>query len=237
MLVVKVALTLAGMAVIPQGSYSPLYAVKGAERVAVQRFALDRELVTRGEYLEFVRRNPQWRKSAVTAANADRGYLSDWGSDLSAGNTSDLKRPVTGVSRNAASAYCAAKGKRLPTVDEWEYAAAASEKVRDASRDRGFIAKLVRFYTSRSSTRPAVVGMNGRNAYGVSDMHELVWEWTADPMAHAHAGHEHHMYCASSAVGAADPSNYPAFMRYAVRSGLKNNSTLRTLGFRCAANS
>ena len=237
MLAVKVALTLAGMAVIPQGSYSPLYAVKGAERVTVQRFALDREPVTRGDFLDFVRRNPQWRRSAVTSAKADKGYLIEWAGDLSAGNASDLRRPVTGVSRIAASAYCAAKGKRLPTVDEWEYAAAASEKMRDASRDRGFIARLLRFYTSRSSSSPAAVGKNGRNAYGVSDMHELVWEWTADPMSHSHAGHEHHMYCASSAVGVADPSNYPAFMRYAVRSGLKNNSTLRTLGFRCAAGS
>ena len=225
------------MAVIPQGTYSPLYATKGAERVAVRRFALDREPVTRGEFLEFVRRNPQWRRSAVKLDRADNGYLADWPADLSMGNASDTRRPVTGVSRNAARAYCAAKGKRLPTPAEWEYAAAASETRNDAARDRSFISRLIGLYTRRSGTRIPAIGSSPANVYGVRDLHELVWEWTADPgaaMHSSHSGHENHMYCASSAIGAADPSNYPAFMRYAFRSGLNDRSTLRTLGFRCA---
>lgn len=234
MLAVKLALTLAGMAVLPQGSYSPLYAAKGAERVSVRRFALDTEPVTRGEFLEFVRRNPEWRRSAVKRTAADAGYLSDWSGDLSAGRTDDLRRPVTSVSRNAALAYCAARGKRLPTTGEWEYAAAASETKRDAARDKGFISRLIGFYTRRTGTRIPAIGNSPANAYGVRDMHELVWEWTAAQMHESHAGHGNHMYCASSAIGAADPSNYAAFMRYAVRSGLSDKSTMKTLGFRCA---
>ena len=233
MLAVKLALTLAGMAVIPHGSFSPLYAVKGAERVSVGAFALDREPVTRGEYLEFVRRNPQWRKSAVKSSLADAGYLADWQSDLNAGSGASLLRPVTNVSRNAAYAYCKAKGKRLPTSAEWEYAAAASETRREATRDRGFISRLVGFYTSRGSAT-GVIGNQPKNAYGVRDLHELVWEWTDNP-GESHMSHTHHMFCASSAIGASDPANYPAFMRYAVRSGLTDRSTLKTLGFRCAA--
>jgi len=225
----------AGMAVIPRGTYVPLYATKGA-RVAVGRFALDREPVTRGEFLEFARFNPQWRRSAVPASLAERGYLADWAGDLSAGNTTDLRRPVTSVSRNVALAYCSALGKRLPTADEWEYAAAASETRANALRDHGFITRLIGFYTSRSAARPPVIGYGFRNVYGVRDLHELTWEWTADPaIEHGKSTHEHHMFCASSAIGAADPSNYPAFMRYAVRSGLDSRTTLRTLGFRCAA--
>jgi formylglycine-generating enzyme required for sulfatase activity len=234
MLAVKLALTLAGMAVLPQGSYSPLYAAKGAERVSVKRFALDTEPVTRGEYLEFVRRNPQWRRGAVKRAAADEGYLADWDADLTAGTGADLRRPVTSVSRNAALAYCASRGKRLPTADEWEYAAAASETRRDAVRDKSFISRLVALYTRRSGSRIPAIGNSPANAYGVRDMHELVWEWTEDPMHESHARHGNHMYCASSAIGASDPSNYAAFMRYAVRSGLKDRSTMKTLGFRCA---
>jgi len=230
----KVAFVLAGMAVIPQGTYSPLYATKGAERVIVGRFALDREPVTRGEFLEFVRRHPEWRKSAVQRTAADKGYLSEWKADLAAGSIADLSRPVTSVSRKAALAYCAAEGKRLPTSGEWEYAASASATKRDAMRDRNFIARLISFYTRRAVTSTAPVGNSPANAYGVRDMHELVWEWTYDPMHSSHSGHENHMYCASSAIGAADPSNYAAFMRYAVRSGLNDRSTLKTLGFRCA---
>jgi formylglycine-generating enzyme required for sulfatase activity len=232
--VAKLAFVLAGMAVIPQGTYSPLYATKGAERVMVRRFALDREPVTRGEFLDFVRRHPEWRKSAVQRTAADRGYLADWSSDLSAGSIADLRRPVTSVSRKAALAYCAAEGKRLPTPGEWEYAASASETKRDAARDKGFISRLISYCTRRTATSVAAVGKSPANAYGIRDMHELVWEWTMDPMHSSHSGHDNHMYCASSAIGAADPSNYAAFMRYAVRSGLNDRSTLKTLGFRCA---
>jgi len=222
------------MSVIPQGTFSPLYATKGAERISVSSFSLDREPVTRGEFLDFVRRNPQWRRSSVRTAAADKGYLGDWAADLNQGSASNLLRPVTSVSRKAALAYCAAKGKRLPTSGEWEYVASASQSRRDASRDHHFLAKLVGYYTKRSATAP-IIGAGARNAYGVKDMHELVWELTSDPKDRMHAAHEHHMFCASSAIGASDPSNYPAFMRYAVRSGLNDRTTLKTLGFRCAA--
>jgi formylglycine-generating enzyme required for sulfatase activity len=230
----KLAFVLSGMAVIPQGTYSPLYATKGAERVAVRGFALDRAPVTRGEFLEFVRRNPQWRRSAVKRTAADNGYLADWAGDLEAGNASDLRTPVTGVSRNAALAYCSTKGKRLPTSNEWEYAAAASETTRDAARDRNFISRLVGFYRNRASGRSQAVGKSAPNVYGIRDMHELVWELTADPMHAGHSRHEHDMSCAGAAMGALDPSNYAAFMRYAVRSGLNDRTTMKTLGFRCA---
>jgi len=45
-----------------------------------------------------------------------------------------------------------------------------------------------------------------------------------------------HLYCASSALGATDPTDYPAFARSAVRAGLTARSTVSGLGFRCAAN-
>ena len=41
--------------------------------------------------------------------------------------------------------------------------------------------------------------------------------------------------CAGAAMGASDPSNYPALLREAFRSALTERSTARTLGFRCAA--
>jgi formylglycine-generating enzyme required for sulfatase activity len=122
--------------------------------------------------------------------------------------------------------------------------AAASETQRNAAKDRGFIGRLLGMYAARAANARKPVATGIRNVYGVRGMHDRVWEWTADarPEAGAAHDHDHHakshkhdMFCASSAIGAADPSNYPAFMRYAVRAGLDRRSSMKTLGFRCAA--
>lgn len=237
---------LAGMVRLPAGSYAPLYRQAGAERVHVAAFALDVEPATNAEYLAFVRAHPAWRRGAVKPVFAERGYLADWRGDLDPGDAAAQRRPVTGVSWFAAKAYCAARGKRLPTVDEWEYAAAASETRRDAAREPGFVRRLLGLYAARAGRALPAVGAGFRNAYGVRDLHELTWEWTldfdavliSDDSRDGGSGvraRDHDVFCASAAVGAADPTNYPAFMRYAVRAGLTGRSTLRTLGVRCAA--
>lgn len=229
----------AEMARIPAGSYLPLFA-EGGGRVRVAAFELDRFPVTRGEYLRFVTENPRWRRGAAKPVFVGAGYLAGWPSALDVGGAADGERPVTEVSWFAARAYCQARGKRLPTADEWEYAAAASETARDASRDREFVARLLALYTARRDPR-APVGSTFRNAYGVWDLHGLAWEWVADfnnvmvsDDSRAAGARDHKLYCAGGAVGASDPSNYPAFLRHAFRSGLTGRSTTGTLGFRCA---
>ena len=239
LLVAHTLLVLQGMVVLPSGSYTPLYQTAGGARVHVARFALDRAPVTRGDYLRFVESHPSWRRSTVDAALAEGGYLDSWRGDLDAGGSGDLRRPVTGVSWFAASAYCAAVGKRLPTVDEWEYAGAASETDRDAAWKPAFMRRLLDLYASRATNDLPTRGFT--NAYGVSGMHGGAWEWTSDfdgnlPSGHSHhAAHEHDPSCAGAAIGAPDPTNYPAFMRFAFRSALTRRTTLRSLGFRCAA--
>ena len=231
------------MATLPAGTWQPLHGREG-ETVRVASFRLDRDPVTRGDFLGFVKANPAWRRSAVQPQRADRaGYLSSWRGDLDAGDASDLRRPVTGVSFHAAKAYCESQGKRLPTTAEWEYAAAASATKRDAARDPRFVQRLVTLYASRPRQLPAV-GQGATNAYGVRGLHELGWEWVSD-FPNAPAVHEHHaamrkrgehdLYCASAAIGSLDPTNYAAFLRFAVRGALGATSTMETLGFRCAA--
>jgi formylglycine-generating enzyme required for sulfatase activity len=187
----------------------------------------------------------------VPASLAEPGYLADWPAAGSAGSTADLERPVTSVSWFAARAYCAALGKRLPTVDEWELAAAASETSRDATSDLAYRRRLAALYAARRPGPPPAVGRTIGNVYGVHDLHGLVWEWTSDfnatvsehPAHAAHAAHAagspdhagHPLYCASSAIGATDPTDYPAFARAAVRGGLTARSTVSGVGFRCAA--
>jgi formylglycine-generating enzyme required for sulfatase activity len=230
------------MARIAGGWYRPLYTMEGMSRMRVEPFALDRRPVTRRDYLRFVTTHPEWKRDAVRPSLAESAYLGDWPSATNAGDERDLERPVTNVSWFAARAYCAAQGKRLPTTDEWEIAGAASESRRDAADDLEFRRRLLALYASRKPGIPAQVSSTFVNAYGVGDMHGLVGEWTLDfnatapHDAHALPGHEHHLWCASAAIGVADPTNYPAFLRFAVRSGLTTRSTVSGVGFRCAAN-
>ena len=229
------------MVVLPAGTHRPLYGRAGDAPERIASFRLDRDPVTRGDFLAFVRADARWRRDAVKPVFAARGsYLAGWRGDLDAGDAADLLRPVTGVSWFAAKAYCAAQGKRLPTVAEWEYAAAASESVRDAARDPRFVQRLVSLYASRPRPLPAVGG-GPANAYGVRGLHDLAWEWVADfnsvlvsDDSRGVGGRDHDLFCASAAIGALDPSNYPAFLRYAMRAGLTGRTSLETLGFRCA---
>jgi formylglycine-generating enzyme required for sulfatase activity len=226
---------------IPKGTYRPLYARSIDAPRQVGAFWLDRDPVTRGDFLAFVETHPEWRRSRVAAHVADgSAYLADWRSDLDAGDRTSLRLPVTNVSWFAASAYCAARGKRLPTLDEWEYAAAASATERDAVRRPEFIQQLVTTYAARS-TGTSTVDAAAVNVYGARGMHDLVWEWVDDFNATSPAHRRHarlglrDFSCAGAAIGAADASNYPAFLRYAIRAGADARTTLSSMGFRCAA--
>src|SRR4051794_11068768 len=234
------------MARIPAGSYRPLYLVRGVWRTRVERFLLDRTLVTRDDFQRFIATHPAWRRGEMRPLFADASYLAEWPSAERAGDDAELRQPVTSVSWFAARAYCAAQGKRLPTVDEWEYAAAADESRRDASADPAFRRRVLAMNLARSTTRRAAAH-TPPNVYGVRDLHGVVWEWTEDfnsvvlpddsrgTGSSAADARDHHLYCASAAIGASDPTDYAAFARFAVRASLSARTTVRGVGFRCAA--
>jgi formylglycine-generating enzyme required for sulfatase activity len=228
----------AGMARIPGGRYEPLFA-SGARTVAVAPFRLDRRPVTRGEYLEFVRAVPRWQRGRAPAGLVGRAYLASWPGALDAG--AEPRRPATEVSWFAARAFCAWRGKRLPTTDEWEFAARADETRADASRDPRFVARLMELYATRATRAAGPVGRTFANRWGVEDLHGAAWEWTEDfssllvsDDSRATAGRDHPLFCAAGVIGATDPRNFPAFLRYGVRAALEGRSTTPATGFRCA---
>jgi sulfatase modifying factor 1 len=212
---------------VPAGEYLPL---RMNMRMHVDAFEMDAHAVTRDEYLAFVRAHPEWQRGRVSATRADSAYLLEWRGTLDAGDAMDLQRPVTSVSWYAASAYCEAAHKRLPTTDEWEYVAAASDATRDATNDAAFMGRVLAMYATRvAGAAPPPVGHGFTNVYGIEGLHGSVWEWTRDYKPQAMTN------CAGAAMGASDPSNYPALLREAFRSALTERSTARMLGFRCAA--
>lgn len=226
------------MAPIKSGTYTPLYGTSKSE-VQVGDFFLDPLPVTHSDFLLFVKKNPEWRKSAVKGLFADERYLALWDTDLSYPESLE-KSPVNHVSWFAAKAYCECQGKRLPTVDEWEYVAMASESVKDAREDSLFNLAILRSY-EKPKTFLQQVGVQGKNAWGISDLHGMVWEWTSDFNSIIITGESRNygntdqgLFCASGALGANDLMNYAAFMRYALRSSLNARYSLANLGFRCA---
>ncbi|MBW3469794.1 formylglycine-generating enzyme family protein [Arthrospiribacter ruber] len=227
------------MALIEGGNYTPLYGVGEQSETAVGDFYLDKLPVTYADFQEFVRNHSKWQKSNVTKLFADSRYLSNWENDLKA-PANLMDKPVTMVSWFAAKAYCECQGKRLPTVDEWEYAAMASTSKRDSRSDSLYNVSILRSY-EQPKTYMKTVGNSEANYWGVQDMHGMVWEWTQDFNSIILTGESRNngntdagLFCAAGAIGAKDMMNYAAFMRFAMRSSLKANFSLTTLGFRCA---
>ncbi|MBT0810376.1 formylglycine-generating enzyme family protein [Litoribacter ruber] len=226
------------MALVRGGEFLPLYGAVKNEMVQVKDFYMDAKPVTHADFLEFVQKNPQWKKSMVKKIFADERYLTAWDGDQQV--PSELHNsPVNNISWFAAKAYCECQGKRLPTVDEWEYAAMADEKIKDARKDSLYNVKIIRTY-EKPKTHLLKVGQGEKNYWGIFDLHGLVWEWTQDFNSVIIAGEsrnngngEKGLFCASGAVGANDLMNYAAFMRYAIRASLKANHTVTTKGFRC----
>jgi len=232
----------ADMVCVSNGVYQPLFrSLTDPTNVPVAAFWLEVTPVTNEKFLEFVRANPRWQRSQVKRIFADENYLKHWEGDLNPGAHARPDQPVTWVSWFAAKAYAQWQGKRLPTVAEWEVAAAASATLADGTQDAGFQRDILRWYATSSPAVLPDVGSGPKNFWGVRDLHGLVWEWVADfnsatvtGDARGDTGLDRQLFCGAGAVGARDVENFPAFMRYGFRSSLKAGYTVHNLGFRCA---
>lgn len=228
-------LVLAAMVEIPGGLHQPFLnqpSGKAAEPVQVAPFSLDKRPVTQREFATFVARHRQWQRSQVKRMFAEVDYLKNWEGDLRP-NAPDT--PVTFVSWFAANAYCKAAGMQLPTTDQWDYAADAGGR-----NKREVAAQTLAWYGKPTpATLPAVGGPP--NAFGLTNMVDLIWEWTLD-YASIMVGDEGRgggesgssLFCGGGGTSGADPADYASFMRFALRSSLKPSFTLANLGFRCA---
>jgi formylglycine-generating enzyme required for sulfatase activity len=228
---------------VPAGDYLPFFklsAGKGQTKaesrpVTVRAFLLDEAPVTNAQYLDFVRAHPEWRRSQAKALFVDRHYLGKWPGDIIPPE-GEAQSPVTNVSWFAAQAFCEARGLRLPSTDEWEYALA------DAGRGQQAVTQIsLDWFSAPNPPHLAAVRRGLPNGYGFYDMVGLVWEWTLD-FSSAATGTEQRntsskddaQFCGGGAAGVRDPSDYPAFMRYASRASLKAAYSQDNLGFRCA---
>ena len=211
-------------------------------KVRVQPYALMRRPVTNAEYLAFVRKHPEWQRGKVPVLFAESRYLQSWEGPLKLGDKVRAQQPVVDVSWFAADAYCQSIGARLPTWAEWEYAAAADETRPDARSDPAWRERILAWYSRPSNTPLAPVGATPANAYGVQDMHGLVWEWTEDYASMLVSGDSREQksgdrlkFCGAGAISMDDRENYAVLMRVAMLSALEADDITSNLGFRCAA--
>lgn len=232
------------MVKVPSGLLTPFWLspvsnknqkMKQSSPVSISAFQSMKYAVTVEQYKEFLAKNMNWNPNEVSSLFADATYLESWVQQLES-----PKSPVTQVSWFAARAFCESYGMRLPTVNEWEYMAAASEKVKDANKDEKFLRRILDWYGEPREKTLKPVGSIYQNLYKLWDMHGLIWEWVEDFNTSFVTGESRedssfnkNMFCGAGAMSGADKENYAAFMRFAFRSSLKGNSSVWNLGFRC----
>lgn len=214
---------------LSKAPYSPVFREPGETDSVIGPLWVDETPVTNKEFLEFVRANPDFARSRIPVLYSDRGYLSHWTGDLSFSKR-EGNFPVTNVSWFVARRFCASRGKRLPTIAEWEVAS-------DAQNPR-LEAKILEWY-AKPGSKLRGVGLESGNKFGVKDAHGLVWEWVDNFGEAIMSGDSRggsptdSLFCGGAALTAKDPKMYAAFMRFAFRSSLTGKYNSPVLGFRC----
>ena len=144
---------------------------------------------------------------------------------------------MTNVSWFAAQAYCKARG--LTAADDRAVGIRACgrrprRRTRCATRSLGWFAEP-------NGARPPAIGRvrSTAMASGTSSASSGNGRSTSTPMRRPPScatptARTAPPFCGGAAAGVADPTDYPAFMRYAMRASLKADYTADNLGFRCA---
>lgn len=204
------------------------------KKILIPAFQVMSTQVSVEQFREFLNTHPQWRKNQASKLFTDDSYLKNF-------ETQKKDRPMTWVSWFAAKAYCESKGLRLPTINEWEYIAQASETKKEAFKDKLFLKRILDWYGEPQDGELKPVKSIYKNFYGLWDMHGLVWEWVSDFNSSFVTGESREdtsfnkdMFCGAGGMNSADQENYAAFMRFAFRSSLKAKSSVWNLSFRCA---
>ncbi len=134
-----------------------------AHKATVKPFFIDQHEVTNEDYAEFVKATGHHRPSNWENDN----YLPD-----------AARKPVTGVTWDDATAYAKWIGKRLPTEEEWEFAA----RGKDGRLYPWGTAWQNGFANIHTGGLVEVGHFHGLSPYGAVDMVGNAWEWTASPV-------------------------------------------------------
>jgi eukaryotic-like serine/threonine-protein kinase len=195
-----------------------------AHDVVVSAFQIDRYEVTQARYQSCV----------------DDGGCTAPDSDFHPDATPNV--PVTFVTWEQASAYCAWAGRRLPTEAEWEKAARGSDARIYPWGNQPADCSRANIMGCSDTPQPVGSHPSGASAFGAEDMAGNVLEWVSDY-------YDANYYATSPMV---DPQGAPSGTRHVQRGGsfMGDAATVRVtnrvsgfpvglpnVGFRCAVSS
>ncbi|XP_028938291.2 inactive C-alpha-formylglycine-generating enzyme 2 [Ornithorhynchus anatinus] len=239
--------------------------------VTVRPFAVDRFPVTNRDFREFVREKkyqteaetfgwsfvfedfvaPELKEKVKEKLESAPWWLpverAFWRQPAGPGSgiKERLDHPVLHVSWNDARAFCAWRGKRLPSEEEWEFAARGGLSGRMYPWGDDFQPNRSNLWQGGfPKTDVAEDGFHGaspvgafpaQNSFGLYDLMGNVWEWTASEYRSPRPGPAGmRVLRGASWIDTADGSaNHRA--RVTTRMGNTPDSASDNLGFRCAA--
>jgi formylglycine-generating enzyme required for sulfatase activity len=136
-------------------------------RVRLRPYAIDRTPVTNAQFVQFL-------KSSAYRPGHTENFLKHWRDGRPPEGRED--HPVVYVDLDDARAYARWAGKRLPTEEEWQYAAAGPEAL---PYPWGHKMALGRCNAGTGGGTTSVKAFpDGRSPLGCYDMCGNTWEWT-----------------------------------------------------------
>jgi formylglycine-generating enzyme required for sulfatase activity len=222
---------------------------KPVHSVTVKTFRLDRTEVTVQAYAECVRRGACREPESYVDKRADYRVFCNWKHP-----DNRLLHPVNCVDSLQADAFCAWAHKRLPTEEEWEYAAregrggiypwgddkpdptrlnACGTGCPENLKTKGFPGPSPIYDANDGWPETAPVGSfpAGASAHGIFDLAGNVWEWTASRYVPYDGGPgEDKRVLRGGSWGGGDPRTERATGRFRLDPGTR----AQFLGFRCA---
>ena len=210
-------------------------------RVWLHQFEIDRDEVSLGEYLLWLRQQQRHLPEEVRK-------LIDHVTTIHAMQPETLARwPALYVTWSEASDFCHARDKRLPTEAEWEKAARGDSGNLFPWGQKPPTPALAMFGQYHAHEIPIVVsvdsGKEGRSPYGLHHMAGNAAEWVEDWLGidyyatmpdrnpHGPASGRYKVVRGGSWKSAA------TLLRTATRGGASPNQRAATIGFRCARSS
>uniref|UniRef100_A0A8C6ZJM9 Sulfatase modifying factor 2 n=1 Tax=Nothoprocta perdicaria TaxID=30464 RepID=A0A8C6ZJM9_NOTPE len=226
--------------------------------VTVKSFAIDKYPITNRDFREFVReRKYKTEAEAFGWSFVFEDFVSEElkkkvtqklePSGPGSGIKDRLDYPVLHVSWNDAQAFCKWKGKRLPTEEEWEFAARGGLEQRiypwgnkfQPNRTNLWQGSFPRADTAEDGYHGVspVTAFSPQNNYGLYDLLGNTWEWTASEYAapgpsSRRRAQDMRVLRGASWIDTADGSaNHRA--RVTTRMGNTPDSASDNLSFRC----